>query len=729
MSVVLEFKSKEGLNAERQIQVFIDYAKSLTAFDRPDMPLDWDANNWAPWKTARCGLCTFLKAGVSAVKARPSQASEEYFLEPEIRDFAKAYIRYNLARQPKKNAVEIMALRAVEKALLDLKGRALIQSVDENVLSQAAILAQEIYPGSCYQVGGQLERLARFLTDKQMIERPLIWRNPIERKRDVSTGHRSKKAEAAEKMPDERVLDALAEIFALKPTAHRDIVATSMVGILVSAPSRISELLELPANCVLKEWNRTDEKEELMLRFHAKKGGGFMKKVIPQVIADTTEEAITRLLEITEEPRKLARFLEDHPDEFPPHERLPQTGQDDILSPEQAADALCLSYNSKAGSKRTNLRMWLKTRLETAQDKFERDPSYEEVVSILSEALGGMPPLKKAAAANAPDTYTLTLRKLNTVCRKLYLPDHFPYTTPDKITKHSDALLCFFYNQLNTQFDSVKPWALQNFTKNWLNNYIGASDVRAKLGGESIFERWGYRGESYRISSHQFRHYLNTLAHRGQAGELEIARWSGRANLSDNAAYNHMGEEEYVDRMRALGVGENSKAELIFKSKKNMPITLAELEAEGDRVAHVTLYGACVHDFSMEPCQLHRDCISCREHRCIKGDDEKLKRIKKLKSMNEVQLTNALEGLENGYMGTDRWVQFYSAKLGRANQLIDILENPDIEDGAVIHMGVDVSFSPIKRVLAEQSQDESRQLSTSQKDSEQVESLRKLLGR
>ena len=269
----------------------------------------------------------------------------------------------------------------------------------------------------------------------------------------------------------------------------------------------------------------------------------------------------------------------------------------------------------------------------------------------------------------------------------------------------------------------------QNFTKNWLNNDIGASDARAKLRGESIFERWGYKDESYRISSHQFRHYLNTLAHRGQAGELEIARWSGRASLSDNAAYNHMGEDEYVDRMRTLGVGESSKAQLIFKSKKNMPITLAELEADGDRVAHVTLYGACVHDFSMEPCQLHRDCISCREHRCIKGDDEKLNRIKELKSMNEVQLTNALEGLENGYMGADRWVQFYSAKLGRANQLIDILENPEIEDGAVIHMGVDVSFSPIKRALAEQSQDESRQLSTSQKDVEPVESLRKLLGR
>jgi hypothetical protein len=729
MSVVLEFKTKAGLNAERQIKGFIDYARSLRAFDRPDMPLDWEANNWSLWKTARCGLCTFLKAGISSVKARPSQSREEYFLDPDIRDFAKAYIRYSLARQPKKNSVEIMALRVVEKALLDLKERAFIHWVDENVLSHAAILAQEIYPGPCYQVGGQLERLARFLNDKQMIEHPLVWRNPIERKRDVSTGHRSKKAEAAAKMPDERVLDALAEIFALRPTAHRDIVATSMVGILVSAPSRISELLELPANCMLREWNRTDEKEELMLRFHAKKGGGFMKKVIPQVITDTTEEAIKRLLEITEKPRQLAKFLEDYPNEFPPHERLPQTGRDDILTPEQAADALCLSHNANQGSKRTNLRMWLRARLKTARGKAERDTSFGEVVQILSTALGGMPPVKKNAAENVPDTHTLTLRKLNTVCRKLYLPEHFPYTTPDSIMKCSDALLCFFYNQLNMQFDSVKPWALQNFSKNWLNNEIGASDARAELKVESIFERWGYKDQRYRISSHQFRHYLNTLAHRGQAGELEIARWSGRASLADNAAYNHMGDEEYADRMRKLGVGENSKTNLIFKSKNNMPITLAELEADGDRVAHVTLYGACVHDFSMEPCQLHRDCISCREHRCVKGDDEKLKRIKDLKSMNEVQLKNALVGLENGYMGPDRWVQFYTAKLERAKQLIEILENPDIEDGAVIQMGVDVSFSPIKRVLAEQSQDESHQLPGPSDESDQLKSLRDLLGR
>lgn len=728
MSVVLEFKSRAGLNADRQVQNFIDYAKSLTAFDRPDLPLSWEANNWSPWKTTTCSLCTFLKAGVSSTKARPSQARDEYFLDPEFRDFAKAYIRYHLARNPKKNSVEIMALRMVEKALLDLRGRGIVSLIDEDVLSHAATLTREAYPGPCYQVGSQLERLAVFLTAKQMIERPVVWRNPIPRKTDMSTGHRSKKAEAVAKMPAEKVLDALAEIFALKPTAHRDIVATSMVGILVSAPSRISELLELPFDCVIKEWNRTDQKEELMLRFHAKKGGGFMKKVIPEAISGVAEEAVARLLEITAEPRKLAKFLEAYPDAFPPHDRLPSIGQDELLSPEQACDALALNCSSEsARGKRTQLRSWLTARLKAAQNAAEGDASYAETVGILSDALDGMPS-RAHGKENLPDALTLTLRQLNKVVRKLYLPAHFPYTTRDGVTKFSGALLCFFYNQLNTQFDAIKPWALQNLTNGWLNNEIGASASRREF-KDSLFERWGYKDEYYRVTSHQFRHYLNTLAHRGQAGELEIARWSGRANLADNAAYNHMSDGEYVDRMRDIGIGENGKSDLLLKSQKNLPITLVELEADGDRAAHVTLFGRCTHDFSVEPCPRHRDCISCQKHRCIKGDNEKLKRIKDLRSMNEAQLKRALEAAENGYFGADRWVQFHQGKLERANQLIEILESPDIEDGAVIHMGIDVGFSPIKRVLAEQSQDESRQLTDQQADPDGLESLRKLLGR
>jgi len=726
VGVVLEFKSKAGLKADEQVEDFIGYAKSLTAYDRPDLPLDWESNNWATWKTAKCNLCSFLKAGVSSAKARSSQASDEYFLNHEIRDFAKAYIRYHMARTPKRNPTEIMAVRMVEMALLEMKERAVISLVDEHVLNHAASLTSEYYPGLSYAVGGQLERLAKFLTEKQMVEFPLLWKSPIKRKRDISTGHVSRKADASAKMPDDGALNALAEIFALRPAEHRDIVTTSMVGLLVSAPSRISELLELPANCLIKEWNQTAQKNELMLRFHAKKGGGFMKKAVPEVIASVTEEAVSRLLEITEGPRKLAKFLEEHPDEFPRHDRLPTVGQDTILESGQACDALCLSFDAKKpGAKRSQLRAWLVVRLKSVK----ADASYAEIIGILNEALEGLPS-RARGAQKLPDRPTLTLRKLNTVIRRLYLPEYFPYTTPAAITKYSDALLCFFYNQLNTQFEAVRPYSLQSLSNNWLNNEIGVSSARATL-TDSIFERWGYKGEHYRITSHQFRHYLNTLAHRGQAGELEIARWSGRASIGDNVAYNHMSDDEYLNRMREVGLRENNKSDLLLKSKKNLPITLAELEEDGDRIAHVTLYGACVHDFSIEPCQKHRDCLNCREHRCIKGDDEKLKRIKKLRRMIEVQLENALEAVGNEYLGADRWLQLYRGKLERANHLVEILESPDIEDGAVISMGVDVAFSPIKRVLAEQCQEPSPKLPSNKQKGLQGElsSLRKLLSR
>jgi len=728
MSVVLEFKSKAGLKASKQVNRFVEYARKLTVFDHADSPLEWSSNNWSTWSTSKAGLPTFLKAGVPAAKSGSSQAKEEYWLDPSIRDFAKAYIRYTQGRNPVKNPNQIKALRLLEKALLELRNKADISLVDEDVLHHAAHLASEFYAGASYAAGGQLEMLAKFLSEKEMVERPLVWKNPIARKLDLHKGHRARKDDAKEKMPDELALDALAEIFALKPALHRDIVATSMVAILISAPSRISELLELPVDCVVTEWNHTDQQEELMLRWHAKKHGGHMMKFIPATMADVAREGIARITEITREPRKLAKFLESNPDQFPPHSRLPKVKSDSFLTSEQIYEALALntSYPSKPGIKRTEVRLWLSQRLKAVKEKLRKDKSYSEVHSILERALSGMP-AKKSRVDEVEDKPTLTLESLNRVVRKLYLPDNFPYTTSDQIIKCSDALLCFFYNQLNTQFDTTRPYSLQNFTATWLNGCIGVSEGR-KDEQTSIFKRWKYFGDHYKVSSHQFRHHLNTLAQRGKAGELEIARWSGRANLRDNAAYNHMSEVEHFDRMKELGVG--SKSALIAKSRNNQPITVAELEGQGDRIAHVTLYGACVHDFSMEPCPHHRDCLSCGKHRCIKGEEEKLRRIKDLKSKIEVQLKNALAASEKNWVGSDRWVALYQGKLERAYQLVDILENPEIEEGSIIHMTSDVQFSPIKRVLAEKVAPETLQLENQKdKTTAELESLRKLLGR
>lgn len=159
-----------------------------------------------------------------------------------------------------------------------------------------------------------------------------------------------------------------------------------------------------------------------------------------------------------------------------------------------------------------------------------------------------------------------------------------------------------------------------------------------------------------------------------------------------------MSDDEYVDMARQAGVGG-----VLAKIKANMPVTFTELNAIGDGIAHVTEYGFCVHDFSMLPCQKHRDCLNCTEQVCIKGDDERLERLMQQRDGIRQQLEKAREASEDGLYGADRWSQHQHKTLERVSQLIEILESPKTPIGSVICLNNDQEFSPLKRELAARS--------------------------
>src|SRR5713226_5487545 len=71
----------------------------------------------------------------------------------------------------------------------------------------------------------------------------------------------------------------------------------------------------------------------------------------------------------------------------------------------------------------------------------------------------------------------------------------------------------------------------------FLRSYLSGSTA----GTPSIFERLGLKdsdGKIFRANSHQFRHWLNTMAQSGGLSEMDIARWMGR-DIGQNAAYDH----------------------------------------------------------------------------------------------------------------------------------------------------------------------------------------------
>ena len=688
MTNVIFFRPKQGLEAEKQVRDFINWTKELTGFDKPSLPLDWNAWSWKIWMGVSLD---FVKLGVSSRKKSFDPSKE--LLDPQIIDFAKAYVLQQQSINKTKNIQEIVAVRAVEAALLDLESKADITRVNMHVYDRASELIRENFKGdNAYRVGGQLQKLSEFIVQKGLSESSDTWINSIKRPNDAR-GHVKNKKAAESKMPTQEALDALAEIWSAQPTDYRDIFVTSNCALLLSSPGRVGELNVLAADSLTYKDN-SEGKSELFINWYGQKGFGFTDKPVPEVWKDFTRESFRRIKEITEEPRKLAKWLEENPDEFSLHESCPKVSQDTLLTPSQVLSAICV--NVQDGNPRKKLKGWLKATLNV----LNKSPEYAKSKVILQDQLDSM--YEGHWSEGKKDTYTLTLRKLNVYIREYWLPSHFPYTDESKKTKYQNALNCYFEGQFNASGSGyLKPFSLQAIDNNMLNSSLSikkGSDF--KFHSLNIFRRWGYKDEKHSMTTHQFRHYLDTLAAKGKVGEVERARWAGRLDISQNKVYNHISDEEHVENARSIGLGGQSTS-LATLSSKHQPILLKDLGVAEDRIAHYTEYGVCVHDFAVEPCIKFRDCLTCKKHKCIKGDEEKQRRINLLRDGLEQTLKQATKGIEQEFYGADRWLAYAMDRLEKANALVQILDDPETADGAVITCS-DNGYSVLNKGLAAQ---------------------------
>lgn len=638
MAEVLLFTPKHLVDAKANLEDFIAMCRDrLTVFGAE---LDWDRDTWP-----RVGNFTVIGAPAAGFTNRQ-------LLNPEIVPFAKSYVRYQQGHNPTKLKNEFKAIRCIEKALLQVKGRADITLTDIHVMDVAAEVARE-YRVTAYQAGSSLVRLVKFLNESKIIPAAIIWKNPISKPKETYRTDVEGKKKWVEKMPNQNSLEFMGEMFANDPQAARDRFTTSIFALLMCAPSRISEIQDLPVNCLHSEID-TNGVERLGLRFYAGKGYGADIKWVSTVMKDIAVEAVRRLTDMSEEGRRLAAWYETQPDKFYRHLDCPNVGELDPLTPQQAAKALGLS------GERVRLSTYFK--------------DYEPYQTL------------KAKGEH------LTLSFLNKFAHN-QLPEGWPWKSKERHLKYSQALFCFRLHELHSD-RTISPLLLWTPGKSTFTtdlNYITGHE-------KNIWRRYGCTnrdGTQISITSHQLRHFLNTVAQRGDLGQLDLAKWSGRANIHQNATYNHMSHDEYVDMARSAGLGG-----VLDKVKANAPVTFADLDAIGDGIAHVTEFGFCVHDFSMLPCQKHRDCLNCTEQVCIKGDDERLERLIRQREGIRMQLDKVRRADEDGIYGSDRWSVHQHKTLERVNQLITILESPNTPMGSAIRLSNDQAFSPLKRALA-----------------------------
>lgn len=640
MADVLLFVPKAERDARSNLEDFIEMCRDrLTVFGED---LDWYSNAWP-------------KVGNFTIKGAPSRGyTEEQYLNSEILPFAKAYVRYQQGLNKSKNINEFKAIRCIEPALIATKGKADITLVDTTVMDVAAQFARE-YDATAYQAGSALAKLVKFLNESKIAPKRIEWRNPITKPKEINRTDREAQEKRANKLPDDLQLEGMAEMFANDLQHPRDRFTTSIFALLMCAPSRITEVQRLPLN-VLHRDKDSKGVEVLGLRFFGGKGAGWDIKYVPTCFVEIAEEAVCRLTELSAEGRRLAKWYEENPSKFYRHSDCPNVKEHAPLSDEQVCMALGLGWAGNRG--------------------------------VISAFFKGYAPYEEHRKAKKP----LTLAFLNDYCHSV-LPEGFPYIDEERQLKYSEALCCYRAHEfrLDLTTSRVKLWIPGKSLFTTDLNYIDGQE-------RSIWTRNGYKnpdGSEVTMTSHQVRHLLNTAAQRGNLGQLDIAKWSARANIHQNATYNHMTEDEYVKLSEsALPNG------VLDKVKQNAPVTLKDLDQVGDAIAHITIFGFCVHDHSMLPCQRHRDCLNCTEHACIKGDAVKLERLKEQRRLTQVQLDKARAADESGYFGADRWSQHQLKTLERLDQLIEIMENPEIEDGSVIWLNNDQEYSPLKRELA-----------------------------
>ncbi|GGD91081.1 hypothetical protein GCM10011515_08450 [Tsuneonella deserti] len=208
---------------------------------------------------------------------------------------------------------------------------------------------------------------------------------------------------------------------------------------------------------------------------------------------------------------------------------------------------------------------------------------------------------------------------------------------------------------------------------------------------KSILERLGFRdveGNFLRGTSHQFRHWLSTLADETGFLGLEQARWMGRAKLSHNSAYDHVTPVERAREVRERTASRHGSEGPVTEiaTRINDPIRRSEFIAATVPTAHVTDMGLCVHDWDAAPCPKHGSCALCDKIRIVKGKQEdRAAAVSELQDVEEM-LQAARNESDMGTYGASNWIRSQLRRKLQLERIIAVHDDPARPDGMIVQL-------------------------------------------
>lgn len=638
---VLHFVPRAQLEPQENLDAFVELCRQsevLGARRQFDENV-WDTGN-------RKGHNGRLRAIFSTMEAA-SQDKPEPSMPPQFLDFAKAVLVYLQDSRPlTSQAVRISALRYLEASLREWGKGSRPTAVNEEVLDTAVELAHKnVSAGVAYRVAGQLKIVADLMGSKGFITLRQPWGHGLKKPRELGS-RISKEAITARqsKMPSAAAIRALGGIFQ-DAIASRDVLVSSATALMTCAPERINEVLRLTRNCVEKGDGRFAG--HVGLRWAGSKGANDTIKWLPTVMTTVAKQAVANLLAVTRPAQEIAAWYTENPTSLYLHEDVAHLRGCELLSPSEIAVIL---WGDE--SRRLSANTWAQTT--------HKLPKHQRGTGRAAFAFKDV---EQAVLAMLPDT--------------------FPYVPGAPQLLCMDSLAVVRVNEMHAARVTYRCM----FT---CADYGTIANALARHDGQpSIFDRFGYTeddGSPIEMNTHSLRHYLNMLAQMGGMSSAEIALFSGRKDAAQNSAYDHMTSDE-VQAPISDALSQGFMGGLVAREPRRL-VARTQFSDLGATAAHTTDFGYCLHDFASEPCQMHRDCINCEEHECVKGEAHKEANLRASKAEMEQLLEVAKQGLTDDEYGADSWVAHQTKTLERIDSLLSIYEDPWVPRGAQIRLNV-----------------------------------------
>lgn len=513
-------------------------------------------------------------------------------------------------------------------------------------------------------IGSKLAFISQTMDSLRLSSAAINWRNSVKRKAKHNSIGPVADRRRNELMPDPAIIDALADISSRTDLSDGDRLLQRGTEMLVSAGFRINELLTIPRDCLVVEAELDDIGEQLIdnfgrpklrigIRYWPEKGASeTLIKWIPSVMNDVVQRAVADIQLITEPAWLAAAKQHASPGTSSLGDPWDSYPDDYAMSKPEICQALGV----------VDVHQFLK--MNTIP--FVSDWSLFEERNRYS---------------------TATRVRLGDLRRHLY-----DRSDRGNVLRqgegHQELRDCLFLTPAffvkRSMSGGLKGTVVLLKDANFNVYLVGIK------GAPSVFERLCYigsDGETLRCATHQIRHWLNTLALEGGLSDIDLARWMGRQNVSQNRAYDHRSPVDRArraaDRMRA---GETAGPVATATRQIRDPIRREEFIKSKHHTMHTTDLGGCVHPWDALPCQHHGNCPDCSELRVEKGNpQQRASAFQKLEEA-EAELVEAREEHADYTIGADRWMEAHERTANALRVIVEIHDDPTIPDGHIVQV-------------------------------------------